>query len=326
MNAEVTEKDSVALGGKALRTQVTLHFGGKPDGPYLDLLVYRPAQSKGRVPAFLGLNFDGNHTVSRDPGIRLARCWVDGDRGVVDHHATETTRGSAASRWPIEAIVARGYAVATACYGDIDPDFDDGWANGIHALFRRAGRRRPPRAERLGIDRRVGLGPVPRARLPRDHRRDRRRARRGHRPLAPRQDGAVGRRPGRAVLARGVQRLGRGRRRARPPDVRRDREGPEHALSALVRRGLPPLRRRRPRAAGRPAHAARARGAAAALRRERDRGPVGRSEGRVPRREGGRAGLPPPRARTASASTRRHRPTRRSEARSPTTTGPGSTT
>ena len=146
VHVEVTEKDSVALGGKTLRTQVTLHFGGKPDGPYLDLLVYRPGQSEGRVPAFLGLNFDGNHTVSRDPGIRLARCWVDGDRGVVDHHATEATRGSAASRWPIEAIVARGYAVATACYGDIDPDFDDGWANGIHPLFRRAdaGARRPP--------------------------------------------------------------------------------------------------------------------------------------------------------------------------------------
>ena len=146
VRVEVTEKDAVALGGKALRTQATLHFGAKPDGPYLDLLVYRPAQSKGKVPAFLGLNFGGNHTVSRDPGIRLARCWVDGDKGVVDHHATEATRGSAASRWPIETIVARGYAVATACYGDVDPDFDDGWANGVHPLFRAqdAGARRAP--------------------------------------------------------------------------------------------------------------------------------------------------------------------------------------
>ena len=327
MNAEVTEKDSVALGGKALRTQVTLHFGGKPDGPYLDLLVYRPAQSKGRVPAFLGLNFDGNHTVSRDPGIRLARCWVDGDGGVVDHHATETTRGSAASRWPIEAILARGYAVATACYGDIDPDFDDGWANGIHAAVSK-GRAPAPAARRTTGDRSArGPGASP-ARSTTSRPTDGIDAGRvaviGHSRLGKTALWAAAQ--DERFCARGVQRLGRGRRRARPPDVRRDREGLEHALPALVRRGLPPLRRRRPRAAGRPAHAARARGAAAALRRERDRGPVGRPERRVPRGEGGRAGLPAPRQGRASASTRRLRPTRRSGTRSPTTIGPGSTT
>jgi len=138
VRVEVREADAPALGGEALRRQVTLRFGDKADGPYLDLLLYRP-KGVAKAPAFLGLNFDGNHTVSRDPGVRLARCWVDDDKGVVDHHATEATRGSAASRWPIETIVARGYAVATACYGDIDPDFDDGWANGIHPLFREPG-------------------------------------------------------------------------------------------------------------------------------------------------------------------------------------------
>jgi hypothetical protein len=136
---EVVSTDPNALDGKAVRKQITLHFSDKEDGPRMDLLVYLPAGARKPVPAFLGLNFTGNHTVSADPGINLGRVWVKGVRKTGD----EKARGSAAGRWPVETILAHGYAVATANYNDVEPDFPAGLQHGIRALFLRPGQTEP---------------------------------------------------------------------------------------------------------------------------------------------------------------------------------------
>jgi hypothetical protein len=143
----VNSEDKEALGGKAIRREVAILFTDNPTGPRINLLLYLPkgAAPGRRVPAFLGLNFEGNHAVSKDPGISLSTQWLrnNPEAGVVDHRASEASRGSEASRWPVERILARGYALATAYYGDIDPDYDDGFQNGIQPLFYQPGQTRP---------------------------------------------------------------------------------------------------------------------------------------------------------------------------------------
>lgn len=138
-----------ALGGLAVRKQVTVLLTENGITVPVEVLIYLPAHRHGRVPLFLGLNFYGNHTIQDDPGIKLPSSWLP-DRpelGIAGHRATEAGRGKAASRWPVPRILGRGFGVATAYCGDLDPDFDDGFANGVHPLFYRAGQRCPDPTE-----------------------------------------------------------------------------------------------------------------------------------------------------------------------------------
>ncbi|MCX6045819.1 MAG: acetylxylan esterase [Chloroflexi bacterium] len=143
--SEITSIDETALHGQATRKEITIHFTASPDGPKLHLLIYLPNRRSSPVATFLGLNFNGNHAVHLDPGITLSSQWMRNNEanGVFDHRATEASRGTEASRWPVEQILARGYGLATAYYGDLDPDYDDGFQNGVQPLFYQAGQTRP---------------------------------------------------------------------------------------------------------------------------------------------------------------------------------------
>jgi hypothetical protein len=139
------EVERNALGGQAVRKQVVIPFSNDPAGPRMHLLIYLPAKASRPVPMFLGLNFRGNHAVHADPGIWLGEIWVQDQKTKTwkKQKADHTTRGAAASRWPVEKILARGYGLATAYYGDIEPDFDGGMRYGVRPLFFRPGQREP---------------------------------------------------------------------------------------------------------------------------------------------------------------------------------------
>ncbi len=125
---ETFSTDENALDGAATRKQVRIHFSG--GALHMDVLLFLPNGASSPAPAFVGLNFGGNHTVHSDPGIRLPESPMR-----TGEPASEEERGASAGRWQAEMVVSRGYALATAYYGDIDPDMDDGFRNGVHPLF-----------------------------------------------------------------------------------------------------------------------------------------------------------------------------------------------
>lgn len=136
-----TSRDAKALGGLATRKEVTVYLTGKKDGPKMSVLFYIPNERKQPAPVFIGLNFNGNQAISIDPGISLATSWLrDGkETGAVNNRATEQSRGTEASRWAVEMILKRGYAVATIYNGDLFPDHKDGLKESVIPYFFKSG-------------------------------------------------------------------------------------------------------------------------------------------------------------------------------------------
>jgi hypothetical protein len=125
-----------ALSGKAVRKEIRLSLKNGNRELAMDILLYLPHSGK-PVPVFLGYNFGGNHSVTDEPGISVTSSWMRNNKenGITDNRATESGRGKATSNWQINEIISRGYGLATVYYGDVDPDYDDGFKNGVHGLY-----------------------------------------------------------------------------------------------------------------------------------------------------------------------------------------------
>jgi hypothetical protein len=120
------------LGGKATIKVERVYFNAPESKPKMDLMVVVPNDRKGAVPAFLMPNFQGNHTTNDDVNIPVS---VADETIHNKDKSPDEVRGVAKSRWSYERIVDSGYAIATVFYEEIDPDFDDGFKNGVHPLF-----------------------------------------------------------------------------------------------------------------------------------------------------------------------------------------------
>lgn len=122
---DITDIDTRALGGLATRKQVTIRLFPEDDAPRIDLLLFIPNSVARPAPAFLSLSY-GNQGVHVDPAIKPSR-------------DTKTKRGEHTSRWPVEMILRRGYALASFAGADVEQDKHgsgtlmkpDAWRRGV---------------------------------------------------------------------------------------------------------------------------------------------------------------------------------------------------
>lgn len=137
MKFEVTGTDKNALGGRATRKEITVRFGAEADAALMRVLLYLPNGAKGPVPAFVGVNFEGNHTVTGDPGITITEQWVWNNKEKRSEKMlpAESTRQKRVGSWAVETLLARGYALATIPRADIEPDYAEGWRHGVRGYF-----------------------------------------------------------------------------------------------------------------------------------------------------------------------------------------------
>lgn len=136
VTSTVVSRKEDALGGVAKRREVRLDLVSWNRKVSVMVLIYLPQNSE-NAPVFLSYNFDGNHTTTTETDVLIPDSWVSNSKayGITDNRANERGRGGALSMWPIKEIVSQGFGVATVYYGDVDPDFNDGFKDGIFQVF-----------------------------------------------------------------------------------------------------------------------------------------------------------------------------------------------
>ena len=137
-HCKVLYVDSLALGGLATRKEVALYFTAS-EHKYMVMEVYTPNVCEGPVPAFLMMNLRSNQTIDSDEGISEPDSQQLKNYGIYGI----PRRGQMSERFPLAMILSRGYAFVTFFKGDVDPDFDDGFRNGVHPYIYRKGQTFP---------------------------------------------------------------------------------------------------------------------------------------------------------------------------------------
>ena len=142
IETKIERVDPNYFGGKATKKEVTISFG-PPGTPPIHLLMVTPNKGTRPAPAFVGVNFCGNHTLVDDKNVALPEVWMPSScPGCVDNRATDAGRGKQVDVWNLEGSIDRGYAVAAFYAGDIDPDKPD-FTDGVHPHYFKPGQTKP---------------------------------------------------------------------------------------------------------------------------------------------------------------------------------------
>ena len=120
----VVKRDPLVMNGAATLKQVRVTVRGPRGVLAFGLVLFTPNKRERPAPTFL----------------------------LVSHHGPKNldpTRREKTEFWPAEELIARGYGAAAFFAGEVDPDQDDDFQNGVHGVFDpvlKAGEQRAPDA------------------------------------------------------------------------------------------------------------------------------------------------------------------------------------
>ena len=111
---EVSDQATPALNGKAIRKQVTIYLS--------------------KDKAWPSINFGAVSNAVDDPGIKQSEVWDPKTNTKIP-----APKGRGFGRLNVEPLLDAGIGVATFYYGDVDPDYLNGFSNGIRARYLKPG-------------------------------------------------------------------------------------------------------------------------------------------------------------------------------------------
>ena len=135
---EVTETDTKARDGTAIRKHVVGRMGDKPDGPRMNLTMFLPARASGPVPMLLSISF-GFGAGGRAQAAGKAAAPKKSEAAAKPHRLRAGPGGFDA----IGEVLGRGWGYATLNYTDIQPDRADRWTEGVIGLTLKPGQTQP---------------------------------------------------------------------------------------------------------------------------------------------------------------------------------------
>ncbi len=137
MAFNVFDNGTPVLDGKALRKQVTVYFSSDTTNHKMDILIYLPIKSDKPVPLLLMANFSANSNAVNDPGVKEGYVWSREGKKI------PASSSRAFGKIDIVSFISQGIGIATVYYGDIEPDFKDGFKYGIRGKYLKPGMSKP---------------------------------------------------------------------------------------------------------------------------------------------------------------------------------------
>lgn len=131
---EVIEKGTAALDGKALRRRVDVHLSADKSAPVIHLVEYLPAAAKKPVPLLLNISFSASSNTVDDPALPVGEIWDAKTKARVP-----ATQGRAFGKIPVAMLLDAGFGVATFYYGDVEPDYAEGFTQSIRRFYLKPG-------------------------------------------------------------------------------------------------------------------------------------------------------------------------------------------